>query len=283
MKILLAVDGSEHSEAATESLQGRAWPAGTTIEVIAVAEPVAVPPPRDSLDRLVEETAERLRAGLDDVHVTTRVVPGDPADVLLSEADALGTDLIVVGSRGRGAVSRFLLGSVSHKVLLHAPCSVEVVKPRQRGADAGLNILVPLDFSARSRVALDRISDLPWPPQCHVKLLAVVPPELPPDGAEISSVAALHGIEVSRAERERAEAAIAECRADLIGPFGDSNVSTEVIDGDPRQVILDAAEKWPASLIVMSSHGRTGLARLFLGSVAQAVVLQAPCSVQVVR
>jgi nucleotide-binding universal stress UspA family protein len=60
-------------------------------------------------------------------------------------------------------------------------------------------------------------------------------------------------------------------------------VETAVRDGHPRTVIVDEAKKWRADLIVMGSHGRTGLSRLLLGSVAQYVVSHAPCSVEVVR
>jgi nucleotide-binding universal stress UspA family protein len=61
------------------------------------------------------------------------------------------------------------------------------------------------------------------------------------------------------------------------------SVDTAVRQGDPRTLIVDEAKEWDADLIVMGSHGRTGLTRLLLGSVAQAVVAHAPCSVEVVR
>jgi nucleotide-binding universal stress UspA family protein len=61
------------------------------------------------------------------------------------------------------------------------------------------------------------------------------------------------------------------------------SVDTEVREGDPRTAIVDAADEWQADLIVVGSHGRTGLTRLVMGSVAQAVVAHAHCSVEVVR
>jgi nucleotide-binding universal stress UspA family protein len=70
--------------------------------------------------------------------------------------------------------------------------------------------------------------------------------------------------------------------ADRIGRSG-LTVETAVRQGDPRTVIVDEAAEWGANLIVMGSHGRTGLKRFLLGSVAQAVVGHAPCSVEVVR
>jgi nucleotide-binding universal stress UspA family protein len=61
------------------------------------------------------------------------------------------------------------------------------------------------------------------------------------------------------------------------------SVETAVLEGDPRTAIVDAADEWQADLIVVGSHGRTGLKRLIIGSVAQAVVAHAHCSVEVVR
>jgi nucleotide-binding universal stress UspA family protein len=60
-------------------------------------------------------------------------------------------------------------------------------------------------------------------------------------------------------------------------------VSAEVLNGEPKEIILDEAERWSADLIVVGSHGRRGLKRLWLGSVSQAVVSQAKCSVEIVR
>ena len=60
-------------------------------------------------------------------------------------------------------------------------------------------------------------------------------------------------------------------------------VATTMEEGNPKTVIVDFAAKWPADLVVMGSHGRTGFGRFFLGSVAETVVRHAPCSVQVVR
>ena len=60
--------------------------------------------------------------------ITTVVIEGSPKSVILKEAETFGADLIVVGSHGSGAVERFLLGSVSHAVSLHAKCSVEIVR-----------------------------------------------------------------------------------------------------------------------------------------------------------
>ena len=75
---------------------------------------------------------------------------------------------------------------------------------------------------------------------------------------------------------------VAERAAKTLSSAG-FRVTTSVTTGDPRNVILDAASEWNADLIVLGSHGRTGLARFFLGSVSEAVARHARCSVQIVR
>jgi len=82
----------------------------------------------------VEKAAAKLRAGETNrqLSVATKVRYGSPKGVILEEAEAFGADLIVVGSHGHGMLERFLLGSVSQAVALHAKCSVEIVRRRER-------------------------------------------------------------------------------------------------------------------------------------------------------
>ena len=150
MKILLAVDGSEYSNAALEEVIRRPWPRGTQVEVLSVAH--AIPEftdPRLMMRTIQMETLEHERKRAHEVvekaaaalaeeapllAVTTRVVEGSPKESVVLEAADWGADLIVMGSHGYGAAMRFLLGSVSHAVALHAPCSVEIVRKRSAQA-----------------------------------------------------------------------------------------------------------------------------------------------------
>jgi nucleotide-binding universal stress UspA family protein len=151
MRILLAIDGSEHSEAAVDEIARRHFPADSEVRVIFVVAPyfpTTYPPwdgvdmnlydqlEKDALERAraaVEKAAAKLRAGDESskLNVTTGVLSGSPKGVILEEAEAFGADLIVVGSHGHGALGRFLLGSVSQAVALHAKCSVEIVRSQK--------------------------------------------------------------------------------------------------------------------------------------------------------
>jgi nucleotide-binding universal stress UspA family protein len=144
LKILLATDGSECSIAAVRSVAERPWPAGTEFRILSVVEPSAplLRPPYFSHERMEELRgqdmqraqqavciAETILCGAGIPSTSTIAVPAaTPKELILSEAAEWGADVIVVGSHGRRGVSRFLLGSVSEAVALHAQCSVEIIR-----------------------------------------------------------------------------------------------------------------------------------------------------------
>lgn len=145
MKILLAVDGSEYSAAAVEAVATRPWPSGTTVRVLIAMEPV-VPPAAElwydaggNLERARQEItahAEQLTVGVVEtlrasgLTAETAVLDGDPRSVIVDEAESWSADLIVIGTHGYTGIKRWLLGSVAHAVVSHAPCSVEVVRKK---------------------------------------------------------------------------------------------------------------------------------------------------------
>jgi nucleotide-binding universal stress UspA family protein len=146
MRILLAVDDSEHSSAATQALSARPWPRGSAIRVLCVAQsylPVSGPYGLYSSDvtqtyeemsrsllehakKVIELTTAKLAAlGLS---IESKVREGDPRREIVEEAKDWRADLIIIGSHGRTGMQRWLLGSVAEHVVRHAPCSVEVVR-----------------------------------------------------------------------------------------------------------------------------------------------------------
>jgi nucleotide-binding universal stress UspA family protein len=147
MRILLAIDDSEPSEAAVKAVLARG--AGTEVRVVHVVEPVQTLIPslvagaelglwrvaelealRDTTLReakdLVARAAATLRAA--GMVVTTSVEEGDPRSRIIDLAAGWPADIVVVGSHGRKGLNRFLLGSVSETVARHAPCSVEITR-----------------------------------------------------------------------------------------------------------------------------------------------------------
>ena len=147
MKILLAVDGSEFSDAAVEEVARRPWPDGSELDIISVYEPPALPItetfvlPQSYYEEMekagqeqsreaINKAIERLRLAQTNLRINSEIARGYPADVVLDRANRCGADLIVVGSHGYSGLKRFLLGSVSQNVSSHARCSVEIVRAK---------------------------------------------------------------------------------------------------------------------------------------------------------
>jgi len=145
LKVLLAVDGSNHSDAALEAVAARTWPADTEIRVLTVIHskwPAAGDPfftmasaRADSMREQQHDAPMLLENAVSQIHqraagvlVTTRILEGVPHAVIVQEAESWGADLIVLGSHGYGPVRRALLGSVAAAVAVEAPCAVEIIR-----------------------------------------------------------------------------------------------------------------------------------------------------------
>lgn len=141
MRILLATDGSEHAVAAARAVAGRPWPEGTEVKVMSLVSPVVYSLEEtgllggggtDRAHRAIGDAAHILRgAGL---KTSGEVIAGRPGKRITHEAGEWGADLVVVGTRDRGGLRRFFSGSVSETVASRAPCSVEVVRVRDKDA-----------------------------------------------------------------------------------------------------------------------------------------------------
>jgi nucleotide-binding universal stress UspA family protein len=142
-----------------------------------------------------------------------------------------------------------------------------------------MRILLAVDGSSPSQVAIDEVARRPWPPSSTVRIISVVRLYVPP---AVEFVPAATAPDQIWQEHMDEAGQIAARAAERVANAGLS-VDTVTRQGDPRTTIVDEAKDWAADLIVVGSHGRTGVSRLLLGSVAQAVVAHAPCSVEVVR
>jgi len=143
MKVLLAIDDSKFSEAAIKAVIAQAHSKDTEVRVLHVVEPPSLLVAREmggndpALDAvwegetkqaqaLVAKAAETLRSH--GMKVTTAVQQGDPKSTIIDASEEWHADLIVLGSHGRKALDRFLMGSVSEAIVRHARCSVEIVR-----------------------------------------------------------------------------------------------------------------------------------------------------------
>lgn len=125
-RVLLATDGSPHSDAAAEAAGRVARHAGLPINVVSVVTSSHSDERRNEAERAVASAVARL-TGLE-LKAEGQVAEGRPDDAIIKTAESLGADLIVVGSKGRTGLAKILLGSVAERVIGHAACPVLVVK-----------------------------------------------------------------------------------------------------------------------------------------------------------
>jgi nucleotide-binding universal stress UspA family protein len=295
MKILLAIDSSPASQQVLAEAVARPWPPNTTFLVVSAVDvgrfaelPALIDDAKRECEKMVKAGAALLAQAK--LPATTEVLMGSPRRVVSQFAAEWGADLIVVGSHNRGAVGRFFLGSVATGILRTATCSVEIVRfPHGASVPSShpMRILVPTDGSACSLVAARSLAIRPWPAGTIFKVLSVEELVTMPTPMEASSLAAIYPAslleELIAAARTRAQDGVAAVRKVLSEAAPGARADSLIPTGDPRGVILDTAEAWPADLIILGSHGLRGFDRLLMGSVSESVAVHAHCSVEVIR
>jgi nucleotide-binding universal stress UspA family protein len=200
-----------------------------------------------------------------------------PGEAIVAYAEDHDVDLIVAGTHGRRGLQRMLIGSVAEEVIRTAPCPVLTVRAGDTPASAWnvRNILAPVDFSEESTLAVRHAKELALTYGAQITLLHAVEEVMYPSayGMEMADVP---GPEVI----ERVERSLANMARDEIGY---EHVTVETALGYAPSVILEYEEENDVDLTVISTHGRTGLERLLLGSVAERVVRRASAPVFVVK
>ena len=143
-----------------------------------------------------------------------------------------------------------------------------------------MKILLAVDSSEYSAIAIKEVAKRPWPSRSTVRVVSVVEPMTPP-AAELWYDGG-GDLDIANREMQKRATELTKATAAKLRGLG-LKIEAVVRVGHARTAIVDEARKWSADLIVLGSHGRTGLKRLLLGSVALSVVTHAPCSVEVVR
>lgn len=238
---------------------------------------------REQAREYVEEVGARLRD--EGATVSTSFLRGPVARTLADEAEE-HADLVVMTSHGRGVFSRFWLGSVADGVIRHARVPVLVLRTGEDGdggtadaeppparpeASAGFRrVLVPLDGSRLAEAILEPARELGGLTGAAFLLLRVLPPIMEP-GYGYEDLP--EGLEVQQVEelRTTAETYLDEVASRLDGSGGSVEAHT-VVDPHPARAILRFAEERDVDLIALATHGRGGIRRLLLGSVADKLV-----------
>lgn len=290
MRILVGVDFSKSSGLAVDEIARRPWPPGSQIRLVSVVEPLDLAASETFVPEFLDTKTQAARMKIESMAallverglpVSAAVIPGRPRSTLKDYAARWKADLIVVGSRGHGVFRRALLGGVSAATVRGAPCCVEIVRPGPSGRSRtpGMRLLLATDGSHSSLDAVRSIAGRPWPPGSRLRVVSVAQPVRPianPWSIPSREQAGLDR-EIRRAAQDAVEAArrlLEHCALP---------VSAAVLSGDPKSRLVEECRRWKAHLVVVGSHGRRGLDRLFLGSVSEAVAIHAPCSVEVIR
>ena len=199
---------------------------------------------------------------------------GDAAEEILRASEAFGCDLIVMGTHGRKGLRRLLAGSVAEEVLRKAQSPVLALRSHHgpRGDEPIQVILHPTDFSEASEAPLRVARLLARDHGSRLVLLYVMPTQVVVDGmmaVGIDPQAELDSLEMIRSR--------------IDGPDLKQPVEVRLENGSAAFQILQVAKDIGADLIVMGTHGRSGVGRLFMGSEAETVLRRAECPVLAVK
>lgn len=313
MKILIAYDGSDSADTAIDGLQRAGLPVEEVQALVVAVGEVWLPPPatdevldepfpsqmpagvkeaRERAARVIEEAEQLARRGAKRVQqlfsgwqVTHEAQSGSPGFALLNRAREWQADLIVVGSHGRSALGRLVLGSVSQKLLTEASTSVHIGRLNTGTGKSGVRILIGVDGSEGALAAVRAVAKRHWSDGSEIRVVVAddvmrgSPIWLLPPFKEFVE-------EVRADERSQAEQFAVAAVKELQEGLGSRNitVSSVVHAGDPKHVLVTHAQEFGADCIFTGATGFSSrFERVILGSVSAAVAARANCSVEVVR
>jgi nucleotide-binding universal stress UspA family protein len=286
-RLLLATDCSNEAARAQEMAVFLAGTSHAELDILSVLE---APPGMDPeyqvnqlyLERLHKEVGKVVDRVVSEasslgVKAKARVLQGIPVQQINEAAGELKSDLIVMGTRGRTGLAHVLLGSTAEGVVRGAPCPVLTVRSAAKGSrPPGIaRILVPVDFSDCSLEAMEYTIQTAREFAASVTILHVIEP-------------ASYGLDftlVHAGDAQKTTQALEKRLGEFTALLKEQGIPARHVlrSGAPGQAILDGASAAEADLIVMGTHGRRGFSHLVSGSVAEAVLRQAPCPVLTIK
>lgn len=309
MKILIGYDGSPTADAALDDLKTAGLPCEAEAIVMSVAE-IWLPPHNverngdSTKNEYIEEITEKHRQKSKKTvaeaetfarHACNRLLKnfpgwkvgaeaafGSPAGEIVSKANEMNADLIVVGSHGRSSVERFFLGSISQKVLTEAVCSVRVARGKIEVDPFPSRVIIGYDGSAGANAAIAAVIARNWREQSEFRLIAVTDPIMPSAIGRFVPPIANWVEEANQGENKWIE----KIAADALQKMRDAGLlsSLQIHTGNPKSVLVEAASEWHAdSIFVGANRFGSRVERFLLGSVSAAIAARANCSVEVVR
>jgi nucleotide-binding universal stress UspA family protein len=281
-QILVPLDGSAFSESAIPLALALSAKTQADVQLMTVVEPIPAfayeeweSAAREWSEEYLAAVAERI-SGAAGGKVTTALHSGHVVDTLVEAANAVGADLVVMATHGRGALSRAWLGSVADGFMRRAEIPVLFVRPEEGETPAPEprkdfeTILVPLDGTELSESALAHATEFGELFDCAYHLTRIVSYPI-----DIASPYLPHTVQMNQTVLAEAKADAAdylEERADSMRKRGLRVTTSVIVDAQAGHGILAEAEAVGCDLVAMATHGRKGVGRLVLGSAADKVL-----------
>jgi nucleotide-binding universal stress UspA family protein len=307
MKLLIAHDRSICSDAALDDLGRAGLPHSADVLVLSVAD-VLLPPnggspePSDpewvvaainnARTRCAQAVDEARTAALSaskriqDEHpgweVRAETAADSPAWAVIDKAREWKADLVLVGAHGHSGTGRLILGSVSQRVVADASCSVRVARGPTGKKDSPVRLIVGIDGSPDSDMALREVAARAWPAGSEIRLITVI-------DSVMSAALAFSSLDPATAgwlNKKNIDARALAKRMNKVAAETLSSgyaVSSLVREGNPKLILVREAKRWKADCIFVGAKGMRGIERFLIGSVSMAVAARASCSVEVVR
>ncbi len=285
--VLIPVDGSRQADEAVRSLQAFKRPHRIFLLHCFSIPQLAYPGTGMSVGRKFSDAAEQAlrKEGTQILKKAASLLPtvrgeicqrlemGDTASVILSMAKKESVDLILMGSRGLGAIKEQILGSVSHRVATHAPCPTLLVKSPLTPLN---NILLPLEHSLDAEWVIEWLRPKPFQGMPHLSVLHVIPFTQPvlPVGALLP--------EAWKKELQAGSTHFTQNVTNTLQQIG-YQADRAVESGAPSVIIQEHIIRLQPQLVLMGTHNRSPLKRLAHGSVSHKTVHHAPCSVLLLK
>jgi len=288
-QLVLALDGSEHSQAGIQLIADLPLPAGSRLTAVTVFS-AGGPAVSIALQASFRQRAIGIFQGKQ-LEIDTQVLEGHPAEALIAFADEQKPDLIVMGAKGLRATLGILLGGIAQQVVEYAHQPVLVVRAPYHGLR---RILFVNDGSIHSHQAESFLGEFPLPEFVEVYVLNILPPPPSQDllaqawplGPEMQVPMPPNLLEENREwleEEEKQSKALVQRSVQALRSRGLKHVNGEIRRGDAATVVLEFAKEHSIDLIVAGSRGLSRIQGWLLGSVSRKLVHYAECSVLLVK
>jgi nucleotide-binding universal stress UspA family protein len=302
MKVLVAYDGSACADAAVVNMRRAGIPENAEILVVTVVEAGTHPHSDPDFPYPAVRCASRtdlyeghaladiaykwIQTNFPQGQASRQVLVGSPATVILEKARSWHPDLLIVGSHGRSFAGRVLIGSVSQKLTREAPCSVRVVRANMTPLHGPLRIVIGNDGSAEAEVVLEKVAQRSWPENTEVRIVSVVETIVPVVSAlEANAYASGPALLLTGESDEYRRSRLVENAKEAMGKFQSTGliVTTAIVEGDPKRVLVGETDRWKADAIFLGARGLGRLEQILLGSVSNSILKHAHCAVEIVR